>query len=156
MSPSSPGTFDGRQEPRRHPGDRPAGWIPLFTSGVQHDDVIPDVGVFGPYTYLATEVGFGAVALALLWYSGAWRRAAVTVGALYPIGYVWDWYTLKVGVFAIPLRTGVELLGIPVEEHVFMVVVPAVVVGAHETIHGKLLADEAETPAIEEKRSPGE
>jgi len=106
--------------------------------------VIPDIGVLGPYTYLATEVMFGSIALVLLWYSGAWRRAAITVGALYPVGYVWDWYTLEVGVFAIPLRTGIELLGIPIEEHIFMIVVPTVVIGAHETIHGKLLADEAD------------
>jgi lycopene cyclase domain-containing protein len=105
--------------------------------------VIPDIGVLGPYTYLATEVAFGSIAAALLWYSGAWREAAITVGALYPVGYVWDWYTLEVGVFAIPLRTGLEFLGIPIEEHIFMIVVPAVVIGAHETIHGELLAESA-------------
>jgi hypothetical protein len=37
-------------------------------------------------------------------------------------------------VFAIRLRTGVDLAGIPVEEHLFMIVVPALVVGVHETL----------------------
>ncbi|MFB6105876.1 MAG: lycopene cyclase domain-containing protein [Halobacteriaceae archaeon] len=101
--------------------------------------MLPDVGaVFGPYTYLASEVVFGAVALALLVRAGdgAPRRAVRTVAVLYPLGFVWDWYTLSIGVFAVRLRTGVDLLGIPVEEHLFMVVVPAVVVGAHELLHG--------------------
>ncbi|WP_353634308.1 lycopene cyclase domain-containing protein [Halobacterium sp. NMX12-1] len=99
---------------------------------------VPDVGaVFGPYTYLASEVAFGALAVALLYRAGALRRAGVTVAALYPVAYVWDWYTLTIGVFAIQLRTGVDFLGIPVEEHIFMVVVPALVVAFHETIHGQ-------------------
>jgi len=90
--------------------------------------------VFGPYTYLATEVAFGAVALALLRYAGALRRSARTIAALYPIAYLWDWYTLEVGVFEIAMRTGVDLFGIPIEEHLFMIVVPALVLGIHETI----------------------
>jgi lycopene cyclase domain-containing protein len=98
--------------------------------------VLPDIGVFGPYTYLVTELAFGAVALVLLAHSGAWRRAAKTVAVLYPIAYVWDWYTLEVGVFAIELRTGVELLGIPIEEHVFILLIPTFVVAVHETLHG--------------------
>jgi lycopene cyclase domain-containing protein len=98
---------------------------------------VPDIGaVFGPYTYLASEVFFGAVALALLLRAGALRRATRTVAALYPVAFVWDWYTLHIGVFAIELRTGVDFLGIPVEEHLFMVVVPALVVGVHEVLHG--------------------
>lgn len=96
--------------------------------------MIPDISVLGPYTYLATEVAWGAIALVLLWYADAMRAAARTIAVLYPFAFVWDWYTLEVGVFAIPMRTGVELLGIPIEEHVFMIIVPAVVVGAHETI----------------------
>ncbi|WP_276272609.1 lycopene cyclase domain-containing protein [Haloarcula litorea] len=96
--------------------------------------MLPDIGVLGPYTYLATEVAFGSVALALLWRAGAVRSAARTIAVLYPVAYVWDWYTLTVGVFSIELRTGVELLGIPVEEHVFIVVVPALVLGVHETL----------------------
>ncbi|WP_232702563.1 lycopene cyclase domain-containing protein [Halobacterium wangiae] len=100
--------------------------------------MLPDIGaVFGDYTYLASEVAFGALAFVLLYRADALRRAAVTVVALYPLAYVWDWYTLEIGVFAIELRTGVEFLGIPVEEHLFMVVVPALVVGFHETIHGE-------------------
>jgi lycopene cyclase domain-containing protein len=95
---------------------------------------LPDVTVFGPYTYLVTEVAFGLVAVVLLAYADAFRAAARTIVVLYPVAYVWDWYTLHVGVFAIPLRTGVELLGIPVEEHLFMVVVPALVVGVHEAL----------------------
>jgi lycopene cyclase domain-containing protein len=99
--------------------------------------VLPDIGaVFGPYTYLASEVAFGAVALALLYRAGALGRAAKTVAALYPVAYVWDWYTLTIGVFSIELRTGAMFLGIPVEEHIFMVVVPALVVAFHETLHG--------------------
>jgi lycopene cyclase domain-containing protein len=97
---------------------------------------LPDIGVFGPYTYLVTEVLFGSVALALLWRARALKRAGKTILALYPIAYVWDWYTLEVGAFAIELRTGIDLLGIPIEEHIFMVVVPALIVGMHETIHG--------------------
>lgn len=96
--------------------------------------VLPDITAFGGYTYLVTEVAWGAVALALLWHAGAGRAAARTVAVLYPFGYLWDWYTLRVGVFAIPHRTGHELLGIPIEEHIFMLVVPAMVVGAHETL----------------------
>jgi lycopene cyclase domain-containing protein len=97
---------------------------------------LPDIGVLGPYTYLATEAVFGAGALALLWRTDAWRAAVRTVAVCYPLAYLWDWYTLTVGVFAIPLRTGVELLGIPIEEHLFMLVVPAFVVGVHETLRG--------------------
>lgn len=102
--------------------------------------MIPDVGaVFGPYTYLASEVVFGLVAFWLLARAGAdaARRAATTIVVLYPVAYVWDWYTLTIGVFEIPLRTGVMVLGIPLEEHLFMVVVPALVLGIHETIHGR-------------------
>ena len=96
--------------------------------------MLPDIGVFGPYTYLVTELLWGTVAVALVAYAGVWREAARTVAVLYPFAYVWDWYTLEVGVFAIPLRTGVEFLGIPIEEHIFMLVVPAMVVGTHETL----------------------
>ncbi|WP_225334842.1 lycopene cyclase domain-containing protein [Halomicrobium urmianum] len=96
--------------------------------------MVPDITVLGPYTYLATEVVWGAVALALLVRADALRNAARTIVALYPVAYVWDWYTLEVGVFAIPMRTGVEFLGIPIEEHIFMVVVPALVIGFHEML----------------------
>jgi len=93
-----------------------------------------DIGVLGPYTYLATEAVFGALALVLLWRADAIASAARTIAVLYPLAYVWDWYTLEVGVFAIELRTGIELLAIPIEEHLFMVVVPALVIGVHETL----------------------
>jgi len=96
---------------------------------------LPDITVLGPWTYLATEAVFGSVAFALVYRAGALRRAARTIAALYPVAYVWDWYTLEVGVFAIPMRTGAELLGIPVEEHLFIVVVPLLVLGIHETLH---------------------
>ena len=99
-------------------------------------DSLPDIGVFGSYTYLVTEVVFGTLAFGLLTATGARRRAVRTVVALYPLAYVWDWYTLEVGVFEIPLRTDVEFLGIPIEEHVFMVVVPSLVVGFHELVNG--------------------
>ncbi|SEO24387.1 lycopene cyclase domain-containing protein [Halogranum amylolyticum] len=102
--------------------------------------MVPDIGVFGPYTYLATELLWGTVAFVLVSYADVWREAVRTVAVLYPFAYLWDWYTLEVGVFAIPLRTGVEFLGIPIEEHIFMLVVPAMVVGTHETI--RTLADD--------------
>jgi lycopene cyclase domain-containing protein len=114
--------------------------------------MLPDVTVLGPYTYLATEVLWGTVALALLAYAGAFRAAARTVAVLYPFAYLWDWYTLTVGVFSIPMRTGVELAGIPVEEHLFMLVVPAMVVGTHESLR-KLGGGEAGT-AVDS--SPGD
>jgi lycopene cyclase domain-containing protein len=99
---------------------------------------LPDIGaLFGPYTYLASEIAFGAVALALLVRADALDRAGKTVLALYPVAYFWDWYTLTIGVFAIQLRTGIDVLGIPLEEHLFMVVVPALVIGVHENLHGR-------------------
>jgi lycopene cyclase domain-containing protein len=104
--------------------------------------MLPDIGVLGPYTYIVTEIVFGAIAAGLLAYADAFRIAARTIVALYPVAYFWDWYTLKVGVFAIRLRTGVELLGIPIEEHVFMIVVPALVLGLHETL--RTVLDEPE------------
>ncbi|HET7324583.1 MAG TPA: lycopene cyclase domain-containing protein [Halococcus sp.] len=97
---------------------------------------MPDIGVFGKYTYLVTEVVFGAFALSLLRYTGSVGRAAKTILALYPLAYVWDWYTLEVGVFEIRLRTGAEFLGIPIEEHIFMIVVPSLVVGFYELVNG--------------------
>ena len=96
--------------------------------------MVPDIGVFGRYTYLATEVFWGAIAFGLLRRAGALGRAAVTIAVLYPIAYVWDRYTLAVGVFSIELRTGVDLAGIPIEEHLFMAVVPGLVIGVHETL----------------------
>ncbi|AXG11372.1 lycopene cyclase domain-containing protein [Haloplanus rubicundus] len=95
---------------------------------------LPDITALGPYTYLATEVLWGTVAVALVVRADAVRAALRTTAVLYPFAYVWDWYTLEVGVFAIPMRTGVELLGIPLEEHLFMLIVPAMVVGVHETL----------------------
>lgn len=97
--------------------------------------VLFDIGaIFGPYTYLASEVVFGAVAVGLLVRAGAVAQAGKTILVLYPVAYVWDWYTLTIGVFSIELRTGVDFLGIPIEEHLFMVVVPALVIGVHETL----------------------
>lgn len=96
--------------------------------------MLPDITGLGQYTYLATEGAWGVVAVALLWYADAFRAAARTILVLYPPAYLWDWYTLSVGVFDIPLRTGVDLLGIPIEEHIFILVVPAMVVGTHETL----------------------
>ncbi len=95
---------------------------------------LPDIGLLGPYTYLASEIVFGSVAVALLVRADAVRRALRTILVLYPLAFVWDWYTLTVGVFAIRLRTGVDLAGIPIEEHLFMIVVPALVLGIHETV----------------------
>ncbi|WP_458205855.1 lycopene cyclase domain-containing protein [Haladaptatus sp. NG-SE-30] len=97
--------------------------------------MLPDIGaVFGPYTYLASEFVFGSLALWLLVRADALARAGKTILVLYPLGYVWDWYTLAIGVFEIQLRTGVELAGIPLEEHIFIVVVPALVIGVHENL----------------------
>ncbi|MDF9744264.1 lycopene cyclase domain-containing protein [Natrinema salsiterrestre] len=95
-----------------------------------------DISVFGRYTYLATELVWGTVAAVLLRRANALRKAAVTILALYPIAYVWDRYTLAVGVFDIKLRTGIDIAGIPLEEHLFMAVVPGLVIGVHETIFG--------------------
>lgn len=97
--------------------------------------MVPDIGVFGRYTYLLTELFWGTVAFVLLRRADALRTAGTTILALYPLAYVWDRYTLAVGVFSIELRTGVNVAGIPVEEHLFMVVVPGLVLGIHETIH---------------------
>lgn len=94
-----------------------------------------DITVLGRYTYLATIVFWGSIAGTLLYRASALKRAAKTVVVLYPIGYFWDWYTLEVGVFDIIERTGVEVAGIPVEEHCFLVVVPSLVLGIHETLY---------------------
>jgi len=107
---------------------------------------LPDITVLGPYTYLATEAVFGAVALALLASADALVSAARTVLALYPVAYLWDWYTLEAGVFEIVARTGYELFGIPIEEHLFMLVVPALVIGLHETIHPRTTAGDGPPP----------
>ncbi|GAA0208029.1 lycopene cyclase domain-containing protein [Halobaculum roseum] len=118
---------------------------PLAAAGV----ALPDVSLLGPYTYLATEALFGAAAAVLLVRAGrdaSWR-AARTVAAVYPVAYVWDWYTLEVGVFSIPMRTGIELLGIPLEEHLFMLVVPALVLGVHETVNPRPRRRSAEATA---------
>ncbi|WP_248516803.1 lycopene cyclase domain-containing protein [Salinarchaeum laminariae] len=111
-----------------------------------HAGLLPDITALGGYTYLATEVAFGAVALALLYRADALRKAGWTILALYPIAYLWDWYTLHVGVFSIEKRTGVDVLWIPIEEHLFMIVVPALIVGIHETLHGEngLLGEESD------------
>jgi lycopene cyclase domain-containing protein len=101
---------------------------------------LPDITALGPYTYLATEALWGTVAVALVVRAGAIRTALRTTVVCYPFAYVWDWYTLEVGVFAIPMRTGIDLLGIPIEEHLFMLIVPAMVVGVHETL-GDVLDD---------------
>ncbi|WP_440989105.1 lycopene cyclase domain-containing protein [Haloarchaeobius baliensis] len=96
--------------------------------------MLPDITVLGPWTYLATEVVFGTAAFLLLLRADALARAGRTIAVLYPVAYFWDWYTLEVGVFSIPMRTGVELLWIPIEEHIFIVVVPAFVLGIHENL----------------------
>ncbi|ELY97314.1 lycopene cyclase domain-containing protein [Natrialba chahannaoensis JCM 10990] len=98
--------------------------------------MVPNIGVLGRYTYLATELFWGAIAAALLYRANALRKAAVTILALYPIAYLWDRYTLAIGVFDIKLRTGIDVAGIPLEEHLFMAVVPGLVIGFHETIFG--------------------
>lgn len=94
----------------------------------------PDITVFGRYTYLVTEFLWGAVALALLRRTGSTRKALRVSLVLYPFAYVWDRYTLAVGVFDIPLRTGIEIAGLPLEEHLFMFVVPSMVVGTAEAL----------------------
>lgn len=98
--------------------------------------MLPDISViFGSYTYLASEVAFGSLAFLLLYRADALRRAGRTILALYPIAYAWDWYTLRyVDVFDINLRIGIDLLGIPIEEHIFMIVVPGLVIAFHETL----------------------
>ena len=93
-----------------------------------------DIAVFGRFTYLVTELLWGAVAVALLRRTGSVRKALRVSLVLYPFAYAWDWYTLEVGVFDIPLRTGIEVAGIPLEEHIFMFVVPSMVVGTAELL----------------------
>lgn len=95
-----------------------------------------DITVFGRYTYLVTIVLWGAIAGTLLRRAGALGRAAKTVLVLYPVAYLWDWYTLEVGVFDIIERIGIDVAGIPIEEHGFIVVVPSLVIAFHETLHG--------------------
>lgn len=94
----------------------------------------PDVTVFGRYTYLVTEILWGAVALAVLRRTGSTRKALRVSLVLYPFAYAWDRYSLEVGIFDIPLRTGIEIAGIPLEEHLFMFVVPSMVVGTSELL----------------------
>ncbi|PSQ35738.1 lycopene cyclase [Halobacteriales archaeon QS_9_70_65] len=94
----------------------------------------PDISVFGRYTYLVTELLWGAVALVLLRRTNSTRKALRVSLVLYPFAYAWDRYTLEVGVFDIPLRTGIEIAGIPLEEHLFMFVVPSMVVGTAEAL----------------------
>lgn len=96
----------------------------------------PDITVFGRYTYLVTELLWGAIALAILRRTESTKEALRVCFVLYPFAYAWDKYTLAVGVFEIPLRTGVEIADVPLEEHIFMFVVPSMVVGTYE-----LLAD---------------
>ncbi|WP_137291670.1 lycopene cyclase domain-containing protein [Natronorubrum halophilum] len=98
--------------------------------------MVPDISRLGRYTYLATELFWGVVAVLLLRRANALRKAGITILALYPIAYLWDRYTLAVGVFDIKLRTGIDIAGIPLEEHLFMAVVPGLVIGFHETIFG--------------------
>lgn len=95
-----------------------------------------DITVFGRFTYLVTELLWGAVALALLRRTNSVGKALRVCLVLYPFAYAWDRYTLEVGVFDIPLRTGVDVAGIPLEEHVFMFVVPSMVVGTAEVLEG--------------------
>ncbi|QLG48680.1 lycopene cyclase domain-containing protein [Natrinema halophilum] len=106
-----------------------------------------DISVFGRYTYLVTEIVWGSVAVVLLRRANALRKAAVTILVLYPIAYVWDRYTLAVGVFDIKLRTGIDVAGIPLEEHLFMAVVPALVIGIHETVFGETTDRTDATPS---------
>ncbi|RXK46189.1 lycopene cyclase domain-containing protein [Halorientalis pallida] len=101
---------------------------------------LPDIGRLGPYTYLVTELLWGAVAVMLLRYANAFRAAGRVVAVVYLPAYLWDRYTLAVGVFEIPLRTGIEVFDVPIEEHLFMLLVPSFVVGVHESIE-KILAD---------------
>lgn len=108
-----------------------------LVAGGEEKAMLPDIGVFGSYTYLVTEALFGTAAVILLFRAQAFRNAGRTILALYPIAFVWDWYTLKVGVFSIELRSGVDLLGIPIEEHLFIVVVSAFIVGIHETVNDR-------------------
>ena len=98
----------------------------------------PDISIFGRYTYLLTELVWGAVALALLRRTGSTKRAVRVCLVLYPFAYLWDRYTLEVGVFEIPLRTGIEVADIPLEEHLFMFVVPSMVIATDELLAERL------------------
>lgn len=103
--------------------------------------MLPDISIFGQYTYLVTIIFWGTIAFLLLYRAGVLRKAAITIIVLYPIGFIWDWYTLTVGVFDIILHLEIYLLGIPLEEHLFIIVVPALVIAVHETVHAYLDTD---------------
>ena len=113
---------------------------------------MPAITVLGPYTYLATEAVFGSAAIGLLVYADAIRSAGRTIVALYPVAYVWDWYTLELGVFQIPMRTGYELFGIPIEEHLFMLVVPGLVIGLHESMKQIEVQSQSASKAVDSPR----
>ena len=116
----------------------------LYAQSPHVPDMLPDIAIFGPYTYLVTIVFWGSVAAMLIYRANAGRRAIMTIAVLYPIGYIWDWYTLHVGVFDIILRTGIDIAGIPLEEHLFIIVVPAMVIGVHENLHQLSDRDDSE------------
>lgn len=94
----------------------------------------PNITVFGRFTYLVTELMWGTIAFALLRRTNSVRKALKVSLVLYPFAYAWDRYTLEVGVFDIPMRTGIEIAEIPLEEHLFMFIVPSMVVGTAEAI----------------------
>ncbi|MFB6153116.1 MAG: UbiA family prenyltransferase [Halodesulfurarchaeum sp.] len=94
----------------------------------------PLLSFLGSFVYLAAEAAFGLVGFGLLVHTGTLRRAARTIAILYPIAYVWDWYSLQIGIFEITRRTGIEVAGIPLEEHLFIVVVPVFILGLHGLI----------------------
>lgn len=97
-----------------------------------------DVSSFlGSYTYLVAEVVWGSIAVWLLVRTDSLERAAKSVAVLYPIGLLWDWYSLNIRLYVVPepTRTGIEILGVPLEEHLFLIIVASFVIGIHENLN---------------------
>lgn len=98
-------------------------------------DMVFDLAVvLGDVVYLGLLCVFGGFALVLLRRTGSIRRAARTIVVLYPIAFLWDWYSLRIGIFDVNRHVDVFVLGVPIEEHLFILVVSAFVIGVHEQL----------------------
>lgn len=93
--------------------------------------------VFGDSIYLGFLIFFGSIAILLLRQTQALGRATRTIVVLYPVAYLWDWYSLRIGIFDIKRHIGVYVLGVPLEEHLFIVVVAAFVIAVHEQLRNR-------------------
>ena len=87
--------------------------------------------MLGRATYLALMAAclLATLPLELVLKAGVYRRPRRWLAALVPVFLVfnlWDWVAIRRGHWTYSLRytTGVELLGLPLEELVFFLVVP--------------------------------